>query len=95
MRNKRIVYFGGENIAPKESIMLVDCSAQHGDLGFPFQQTSIESCMEVACPGAAHTAFIGSVSRRISSRRSAAVNILSAAPSASSSVSMGCSFLQA
>ena len=37
------------------SIILADWSAHRVGSGFPFQQTSTERCVEVACPRAAHT----------------------------------------
>ena len=39
----------------EDSIILVDWSAHSVCLGFPFQRTSTERCVEVAFPRAAHT----------------------------------------
>ena len=81
MTNKSIDLTGSMSIPQtndeEKSIILVDWSAHLVGSDEPFQQTSTEHSVEVACPEAAHTALSGSGSRCSCSLRSAAVVILS------------------
>ena len=83
------------SISINNSIMQADWSAHHVGSCFPFQWTSAERRMEVACPKAAHIRRSQIRGSQSTSFLSPLVGILSGAPSRSSShSSSGFSFLQ-